>query len=418
MLPRSDLTAMKHDTVFRDPSVYASHASACQTANGDILVAFRQAPFEHVFAHVHPRATVGLIRSTDGGATWDRASYCTILDPGEETNLNDPSLTTLSDGTIVLTAFTLPAPYEHHKHAWGDRARTVRGNDYYYVPDEQRILLRRSFDCGLTWDGPFTVDMSACGEKSAGVFAEVVELTDGSVLLPVTAHSVERNCSIASLIRSRDKGVTWQAFSEITTWAKDGKDPGFGLPSVVRFDDQHMLAVGWSVSESGSFVTETIDGGRSWSKLREVHTRGACMHVCVTRTGTVMMSYGHRHEPYGIRIVPSYDSGLTWDMANAVALRSDGAMRDLGYPWTIQLEDDRLLCVYYFNECDWDKSYYDESASLALCEKWNLDPALYTYRDAGMRFIGATVFVEEEIREAAGRGTLDTRSDACGPTLI
>ena len=81
---------MDHVTIYRDERLYTSHASVCQAANGDILVAFRQAPFEHIFAHVHPRATVGLIRSTDMGATWLGSETTTILDPGDGTNLNDP----------------------------------------------------------------------------------------------------------------------------------------------------------------------------------------------------------------------------------------------------------------------------------------------------------------------------------------
>ncbi len=403
---------MEHIVVFRNESIYASHASACIAANGEVLIAFRQAPFEHIFAHVHPRATVGLIRSRDQGQTWDPASYTTALDPGEGTNLNDPSLTTLSDGTIILTVFTTPCPRDPQE--WQDKALPVRGNDYYYVPSERRILVCRSRDHGYTWEGPFEVPF-----KMAGVFASVVELENGSILMPITTRLEDSSNEAAVLILSEDQGCTWQYYSTITTWQSgEQQDLTFGLPSVVVYDKEHFLAAGWTVAKSGTLVTHSFDGGKTWELVRPVQTRGSCMHLCVTSSGTTLMSYGYREKPFGIRVLPSYDQGMTWDISKAVALRSDGAMRDLGYPWTIELPNGKLLCVYYFNLNDTHKPYYDEATALALCEKWNLDPDLYTYRTAGLRFIGATIFTEDELKELAGTGIPEPVSCAEEPTLL
>ncbi|MDH7602889.1 MAG: sialidase family protein [Armatimonadota bacterium] len=401
---------MQHIVVFRDESVYASHASACLAANGDLLVAFRQAPFEHIFAHVHPRATVGLIRSKDLGHTWEE--YTTAFDPGEGTNLNDPSLTTLRDGTIILTVFTTPCPRD--PEGWGDQALPVRGNDYYYVPTERHILVCRSRDHGYTWEGPFQVPF-----KMAGVFGAVVELEAGSILMPITARIEEPNKEAALLIRSEDQGRTWSFYSTITTWTGGDQEAlTFGLPSVVAYDKEHFLAVGWTVAVSGTLVTHSFDGGKTWEPVQPVDTRGSCMHLCVTSRGTTLMSYGYREKPFGIRVLPSYDQGRTWDIRKAAALRSDGAMRDLGYPWTIELPNGKLFCVYYFNVNETQKPYYKEQAALALCEKWGLDPDLYTYRTAGLRFIAATIFTEDELKELAGTGIPEPAACAEGPTLL
>ena len=405
---------MEHLSVLRDERVYASHASACVAANGDVLVAFRQAPFEHIFAHVHPRATVGLVRSKDLGRTWDPATHQTIYDPGDGTNLNDPSVTTLSDGSIVLTVFTTPCPRE--RGDWGERAMAVRGNEFFYVPDERRIVVSRSFDNGFTWDGPFTVDLPL---KGAGVFGAVAELRDGSILMPISARLEGSDLDAAVLIRSTDKGNTWELYSTITTW-KGGEEGAltFGLPSVVAYANERFAAVGWTVATSGTLVTTSDDGGKTWESVRPVETHGACMHLCLTSKGTTLMSYGYREEPFGIRVLPSYDQGRTWDMRLAAALRSDGAMRDLGYPWTIELPDGKLFCVYYFNVHEAEKPYYDEKASLAPCEKWNLDPDLYTYRTAGLRFIGATIFDEQELAALAGSAVVEPEEGGGGPTLL
>ena len=37
---------------------------------------------------------------------------------------------------------------------------------------------------------------------------------------------------------------------------------------------------------------------------------------------------------------------------NEFALRSDGGNADIGYPWSAQTPDGRILVVYYFNEGD------------------------------------------------------------------
>lgn len=407
---------MKHVTVFRDNAVYASHASACVAANGEVLVAFRQAPLEQVFAHVHPEATVGVVRSANGGDTWDRATWATALDPGEETNLNDPSLTTLRDGTIILTAFVFPCPRESSREKWGDRALPVRGNDYYYVGDDQHILLSRSFDNGLTWDGPHKIVTPLAGGRGS-VFASVVELSDGSILMPINGRSDDGE-HVAILARSTDKGLTWEHRGTMAAWHSNEESGCLGLPSVVAYDDDHLLAAGWSVVQSGTVVTESYDGGRTWIEPREVETRGACMHLCASSGGDTILSYGYRHEPYGIRVIPSGDRGKTWDLGRAAALRSEGAMRDLGYPWTIELPDGRFLCAYYFNTADDDKSYYDEAESLRLCRQWKLDPPLYTYQTAGLRFIGATIFTRDDMARLAGTASPDLEDGAAGPTLI
>lgn len=412
---------MKHVTIFRDEQFYSSHASACQAKNGDLLVAFRQAPFQHVFAHVHPQARIDMVRSTDLGETWDPASRTTVYAPGDGINLNDPSLTTLKDGTIIVTAFCGYSPWTKEEK-WGDNIMTVRGNDYFFVKHLRWTVVLRSTDNGHTWDGPYTVEFPEISKNSIGVFAPIVELSDGRLLLPVSASSKETGEYIAAVLSSTDKGETWGLHSKITSskdeWmGEDGKMLGFGLPTMTAFDDNHLLAAGWSNPEIGTLVVSSDDGGKTWGAPQPVISKGECSHITLAKDGTAILSYGYRKPPYGVRVWPSYDGGKTWNPGDAAALRSDGAMRDLGYPRTIQLPDGRFFCVYYFNVKDEDKSYYDEEASMALCKKWNLTPPLFTYQEAGLRFIGGTFFTEEDMRELAG--TAEIRSETSEePTLL
>ena len=70
------------------------------------------------------------------------------------------------------------------------------------------------------------------------------------------------------------------------------------------------------------------------------------------RSGRILCSYGYRREPFGVRAVLSEDDGETWDMDNEIVIREDGLHRDLGYAASVQLNDDRILTVYYFHTDD------------------------------------------------------------------
>jgi sialidase-1 len=364
-----------------------------------------------------------MVRSTDMGETWDPATRTTVYDPGDGINLNDPSITTLRDGTILVTAFNGYAPWTKEEK-WGDGIKSVRGTNYFYVPSDRWIVLMRSFDNGHTWEGPFTVDTSAYANNAA-VFASIVELSDGRLLMPVSCWVEETQAQYAALVCSTDKGKTWEPYSVITSWSPEGSWMGgnantmsFGLPSMIAYDDNHLLAAGWSNFEVSTLITASEDGGKTWGPLQPVVSKGECMHLCTTRSGATILSYGYRRPPYGIRAWPSHDRGRTWNPGDAFVLRDDGAMRDLGYPRSMQLPDGRIFCVYYFNVHDEDKSYYDEEAALRICKEWNLDPPLYTNQVAGLRFIGGTFFTEEEMKELAGTAMSEPERSETQPTLL
>ncbi|MDO8684767.1 MAG: sialidase family protein [Armatimonadota bacterium] len=408
---------MKHVTIFRDNTRYPSHASACVAKNGDIVIVFRDAPYEHIFSHVDPRASIGMVRSSDMGETWDPATKTTIYDPGDEINLNDPSITTLSDGTLIVTAFNSHSPWKNDGK-WGDKIVAVRGTDYFYVSSERWIVVLRSFDNGATWDGPYTVDASAYSKTDAAIFASVAELSDGRLLMPISVTNHETGKHMAALLCSTDKGKTWGPYSKITSWGNEENQMSFGLPSVIAYDDKHLQAAGWSNVEAGTLISSSEDSGKTWGRLQPVVSKGECSHLCLTDKGTTVLSYGYRRPPYGIRVWPSYDQGKTWNPAHAAALRSDGAMRDLGYPRTIQLPNGKLLCVYYFNVDDKNRDYYNEEKSLEICKAWNLNPPLYTYQVAGLRFIGGTIFTEYELAELDGTATFEPELSENQPTLL
>ena len=64
--------------------------------------------------------------------------------------------------------------------------------------------------------------------------------------------------------------------------------------------------------------------------------------------GRLVMTYGYRLEPYGIRARISPDNGLSW--SQDIVLRKDGGAFDLGYTRTVQRPDGNLVTVYYYND--------------------------------------------------------------------
>ena len=94
------------------------------------------------------------------------------------------------------------------------------------------------------------------------------------------------------------------------------------------------------------------DGGATWQGLRDTGVKGHPPDLLRLQDGRILLSYGHRHAPLGVRAVVSSDEGETWDLEHIWALREGGGSSDLGYPHSVQLGDGTVVTVYYFVEPD------------------------------------------------------------------
>ena len=87
------------------------------------------------------------------------------------------------------------------------------------------------------------------------------------------------------------------------------------------------------------------DGGRTYAPFRDVEGFGGPPHLCPVGEGRVVLTYGYRFSPYGIRARLSVDNGETF--GEEFILCDDLSDQDLGYPATILCRDGAFLTVYY-----------------------------------------------------------------------
>lgn len=275
-----------------------------QAANGDILVVARDGR-----THVSPGdyGKIALIRSRDHGLTWDPRT--TALEK-VNTDLRDPSILRMKDGTILLTC----------------TAGTMR-----------------STDNGRSWDAP----------RPAPVFTPhgpVEDLEGNLVYVGITGH---HGATWIEAHRSTDKGKTWQFLGKMIVMEPDYDKcakqhlPYYDEPHVLISRNQWLAL--YRMDTVDDFMTQTVshNNGRDWSWPVKTPLYGHPPHLLRLKSGAILCTYGYRHEPYGIRASLTYDEGHNWQEA---ILRDDGRHGDLGYPVSIELDDGRIMSVYYFNQ--------------------------------------------------------------------
>jgi hypothetical protein len=94
------------------------------------------------------------------------------------------------------------------------------------------------------------------------------------------------------------------------------------------------------------------DLGRTWRYLSQpvpdCGQGGNPPALTRLRDGRLVLTYGWRAKPFGIRARVSEDHGRRW--SEEIILRADGGDHDLGYPRTVQRGDGALVTVYYYND--------------------------------------------------------------------
>jgi hypothetical protein len=215
-----------------------------------------------------------------------------------------------------------------------------------------------SLDRGRTWRGPYLfrglehLKLTARTDYLAGPREALVFLSADQP--GVKAGNYQDR---ALLARSTDGGRSFGFVSWIT---REPHTTRSVMPSSARVSDREIVTALRRRDDSGSVrrnwidLHATTDGGATWelrSKVAdtdrpETAHNGNPPSLVRLRDGRIVVTYGYRSTPYGMRARISGDGGRTW--GREIVLRDDGASWDLGYSRSVQRGDGKIVTIYYF----------------------------------------------------------------------
>ena len=306
-------------TLCKQPGRYIGWPSIAQAPNGDLLAVFSG----DRGTHVSNDGKVQMIRSRDGGRTWN-AAVVVCSTPIDD---RDSGILVTNQGTILVTWFTGPygGPWQGH---W----------------------CVRSTDNGCTWGEPVPTEVTTPHGP--------IQLQDGRLLFmgqrPHCSHGdpcdwngpAAESPYAVSLVESRDDGRSWQVLNDFPVPA-DAQMLSYDEPHMAELEDGQLVAMFRDCNGEHALRQSTsADGGRTWSAPHQTQLHGLPPHLLRLNDGALLATYARRWDAYGVYACISRDGGETWDPGREVRLSSapDG---DLGYPASIQLADGSIWTVFY-----------------------------------------------------------------------
>ncbi|NLB40802.1 MAG: exo-alpha-sialidase, partial [Clostridiales bacterium] len=302
-----------------------------------------------------PSSKAVYVTSNDEGATWQTKTKDLYDD--FVYGVQDPCLNQLSDGTIFTTFFMWKVFKKNDLTELLPSDRILEDNFVARKDDSYSI---RSYDGGETWDVPIPINYTE--KKHIAVRGNIVVLDDGSIVLPVYGENNIGELSKVIIIKSDDLGKNWEKLSEIPQ--VDGY--GYFEPNLYKTKSGKLVAfirthkVGDksvyepnSVKLSPLVTSESIDNGKTWSQpiLREVYSPSP-FHPLRLESGNVILTYGYRYRPYGLRAIILDAECTEFNKDNEVVLRVDGLGTDIGYTSSVLLDNGDILITYYYYEED------------------------------------------------------------------
>jgi hypothetical protein len=301
----------------------------------EILVGFEAGYFKdstsgHSIDYTRPAEHL-LARSLDGGVTWTLERPADLKPPPGAEQAGVPG----EAGGRPVTESPGDIPFTHP-----DFVFTARMADIHVGPSR----FYYSIDRGRSWKGPFA--LPALG--TPGIAARTDYLVDGprTMTIFLTAAKANRREGRVLAARTTDGGKTWTPLGFVHD-EPAGNDYGI-MPSSVRLSPSSVLTTVRFRRWIEAYRSD--DNGATWRTVARAVPdtgRGNPPSLVKLKDGRLVVTYGYRAEPYGIRARISKDEGKTWD--DEVVLRSDGGTWDLGYTRTVQRPDGKLVTVYYYN---------------------------------------------------------------------
>jgi hypothetical protein len=354
MSPSAVWKKEKDIIIYRDELFYSAFPSIVVRPSGEVLVAFRRAPERRAFGekrswHTDPNSYLVLVRSNDNAETWTKDPELMFAHPlgGSQ----DPCMNQLRDGSIVCSSY---AWARLDDAAAAKVTGSLRHSNFVFLGGD----LIRSEDGGHTWQGPIasspvpgcvTKDVfgNPCPAYNRGAMCQT---RDGRLLWAVVSQvRLDPRLAETHLRVSNDGGLTWDYSCPI---ARDDK-ASFNETTLYETPKGTLVAF-MRTADFGdhTVIARSKDGGKSFEPWEDTGFQGHPHGVTRLPDNRVLLVYGYRHEPYGIRARILDPECTNAASAEEIVLRDDGGSSDLGYPWAALMKDGRALVAYYMNQDD------------------------------------------------------------------
>jgi len=350
------LKKIKDITVYKDEN-YCSFPNAIVLANGTVMVSFRQAPDwqkrYNDITHGDPSSIGVFVKSSDNGETWSQKPE--LIYRHYYYGVQDPCINYLSDGTILGTFFMWKFTEKETPVTDAVKPHFVNDNYNMEMMDAHTI---RSNDGGKTWDDPVLIEYTGKNSIKSSVRGNVVELEDGTIILGLATYDTNYSKRIIRILKSTDQGKTWIKLQDILH--KDNQFMGepnlFKTKSgkIVCLMRTHITDGDKNVYDDGNnhmspmHVSYSYDDGNSWTTPEcTKYTSPSPFQVIQLSSGNVLMTYGHRYTPYGIKAVLLDGEFNNLHEAEELLIRDDGVNHDLGYTSSVEMPNKDILVTYY-----------------------------------------------------------------------
>jgi len=336
--------------IYEDARFHSAFPSVIKRPDGELIVAFRRAPDRKIFGengnkHVDPNSYLVKVTSRDG-VEWSKEPE--LIYAHAFGGSQDPCLLQLRDGTILCMsyawAFIRPEGLANlKKPAFLIDGGVVFLGGFFLV----------SHDGAKKWEGPFypphikpEINFNALGEPlPAYNRGALVEGKSGKIFWVVAASETEKTISNHLLV-SEDQGKTWKYSSPVPVDEK----ASFHEASIYETPDGDLVAFLRTANlDDQACIARSKDGGKTFQPWQKMGFQGHPLHALRLPDNRVLLTYGYRHKPYGIRARILNPECTDYATAPEIVLRTDGGTTDLGYPWAVMLDKQRVLVTYYFN---------------------------------------------------------------------
>ncbi len=347
-----ELVKEKDIVIYQDERFYSAFPSIIMRPDGELITAFRRAPERRYLGeastdHTDPNSYLVLVRSQDNGETWSTEPELIFAHPFGGSQ--DPCLIQLKNNNLLCSSY-----------GWARIQPEVAEKIDTIVHDGGFVFmggyLLQSEDGGKHWSGPI-IPPPVPGKTEQNLFKEpcpaynrgpMWEGRDGLLYWAVACRAdSESGRTEVHLMVSPDGGSTWDYRCPIAT------DPEITFNETALIETQKGTLIAFlrtAYLDDHTVVARSEDGGKSFLPWEDTGFKGHPHCATCLPDGRILLVYGYRHKPYGIRARILDPEATNFADSTEIVLREDGGNSDLGYPWVTAMADGRYLVVYYFNQ--------------------------------------------------------------------